>query len=280
MSFWTDNTLKEPLRQNRWYILFGTPDLDSYRFALKECSKPEYTIDTTAHLLINNTFNYPKNVIWKPITVKMISAIGKSEKVEPRTFEKERFPASDLNNSQDKTVRSSQKFSASFIFEDKIITSFSSNLFIFSLSNAINNLLYSSGYKNNASGNTIAKNSSPLNIELIQVDSNGNRIENWKLANSFITNVNYGTLSYASDEFVDVSFTIAYDHASLDITSPSKFEENDVSFGYETPNEIERRKSSTNTTRIKDLFGYEGTQGQVVGSPGLPWQPSPDDSET
>jgi len=51
-------------------------------------------------------------------------------------------------------------------------------------------------------------------VTLIQVDSNGNTIENWLLKNPFFTNVNYGTLDYGSDEIVEISCTMRYDWAT------------------------------------------------------------------
>lgn len=74
MAFWSDSNSLEPLRQNRWYMYFGSSDIQSYVFALKECTKPSYKIDTTQHVLINHTFNYPKNVVWQPINIKMVTA--------------------------------------------------------------------------------------------------------------------------------------------------------------------------------------------------------------
>jgi hypothetical protein len=52
-----------------------------------------------------------------------------------------------------------------------------------------------------------------MDLRLCQVDANGARIEEWKLYNPMITNVNYGSLSYENDGFVDISFTITYDYA-------------------------------------------------------------------
>jgi len=52
-------------------------------------------------------------------------------------------------------------------------------------------------------------------ISLIQIDSNGNKIEEWLLNNPFFTNVNYGSLDYGSDEIVEISCTVRYDWAKL-----------------------------------------------------------------
>lgn len=71
MPFWSDANLSEPLRQNRWYIQFG--NLSGYQYALKSCSKPEYDIGVSEHVLLNHTFRYPKNLVWKPIIVKMVA---------------------------------------------------------------------------------------------------------------------------------------------------------------------------------------------------------------
>lgn len=190
MAFWSDTNLREPLRQNRWYISFGDsgPEddnkLDSYIFALKECTKPSYKIETTSHVLINHTFNYPKNVVWQPISVKMISARGTKD---------------------------------------------------FSLSRVLEGALNSAGYLSpNITNNSIAANpqvsktglmesigvnaGTQTGIDLIQVDANGALIETWSLYNAFITGVNFGSLTYENDGFVEISFDIIYDSADLDIS--------------------------------------------------------------
>lgn len=177
MAFWSDTDLREPLRQNRWYISFAPPTVDNekqkkgienYRFALKECSKPEYKIETTAHVLLNHTFNYPKNLVWQPIQIKMVSARG---------------------NEND------------------------------TLSSVLQSYLNFFGYIKpdaNEEQKQIAKISTfTPRVSIVQIDANGAVIENWVLYNPMITNVNYGSLTYENDNFVDISFTIIYDYASL-----------------------------------------------------------------
>jgi hypothetical protein len=80
MAFWSDSSTKEPLRQNRWSISFVNESLDAHQYALKSCTKPEYRIEVTEHLLINQTFRYPKNIVWQPIDAVMVSTmIGDSK---------------------------------------------------------------------------------------------------------------------------------------------------------------------------------------------------------
>jgi len=54
------------------------------------------------------------------------------------------------------------------------------------------------------------------NVVLKQIDADGNEIERWELINPIITNIDFGgTLSYDSDDLVEVSCTITYDWAEL-----------------------------------------------------------------
>lgn len=58
----------------------------------------------------------------------------------------------------------------------------------------------------------ISKNNLP-DVNLIQYDPDGKEIERWLLQNCLITSVNYGKLSYSSEDFVEISMTISYDWA-------------------------------------------------------------------
>lgn len=191
MSFWSQQEPfnPEPLRQYRWYMYFNksvdefnpnvkeTAGLQEFIFALKECGKPEYKIETSQHVLINHTFNYPKNLVWQPINVKMVSAVTQTN----------------------------------------------------SLALALNSVINQSGYiipKEPQNTQLSKKLASFTSIQIIQIDAGDfvvqedksivfktNEIDIWTLRNAFITNVKFGNLSYSSDDFVDVDFTITYDYA-------------------------------------------------------------------
>jgi hypothetical protein len=177
MSFWTDSTNVEPLRQYRWYIRFGAPTnipsgydeniLEQFVFTLKECDKPEYKVETTSHVLLNHTFNYPKNLVWNPINIKMVSAIDNGKST-----------TSALHN-------------------------------IMSAAGYRN--------PSTSQTNQISKKLATFPIDIIQIDEHGNKIETWTLNNPFITNIKYGSLNYQSEDLVDISFTVTYDYASLSI---------------------------------------------------------------
>lgn len=187
MAFWSDPQLAEPLRQNRWYIQFG--NLSGYQYALKSCSKPEYDIGVSEHVLLNHTFRYPKNLVWKPITVKMISVTAGS------------------NDTMSLTKKLNEML-------------FSSG---YGLGTAPEGLDLSENLILNNSISKYDLHESLGQIKLTQIDSNGNDIETWQLFNSFINNIKFGNLSYDNDGFVDVDLTIQYDYAKI-ITVASKEE--------------------------------------------------------
>ena len=54
------------------------------------------------------------------------------------------------------------------------------------------------------------------NVKLKQIDADNRTVEEWTLINPIITNIDFGgTLSYESDEVVEVQCTITYDWAEL-----------------------------------------------------------------
>ncbi len=70
MAFWSDTTGAEPLRQFRWYMVFGGEGgLDAVKFALKKCDKPKAKINSVQHKYLNHFFNYPGRLEWEDVNV-------------------------------------------------------------------------------------------------------------------------------------------------------------------------------------------------------------------
>lgn len=205
MSFWIDKNLKEPLREYRWYMYFSDPALNDYNFALKACSKPEYKIDTSAHVLLNKTFNYPKTLVWTPIKVEMVSIFGKNIKKEQKTEDSNSLVLYNLLTNSEKLSKKSLSFSS---------------------------------------------------VNIYQIDDNGNKIEEWSLNNSFITDVNFGSLNYESENIVKITFTIIYDNATLKLPEVEQ-EKIDayISPGFPSGSSSQRVRGGTVEESINNLFG-------------------------
>lgn len=169
MAFWSQSS-KEPHRQNRWFVYFGSNIVDGYRWAIKDIQKPNFKIDTTSHVLINNTFNYQKNLVWQPIEFTLVSV-----------------PADKPNNDSlpeilMRLIYSSKEYDLAY--------------------KSIEKMPFSTGV--------------PLsNLEICQLDANGNIIEVWKIYSAIITAINFGSLSYENEGLVDIKVNITYDHAQL-----------------------------------------------------------------
>lgn len=67
-----------------------------------------------------------------------------------------------------------------------------------------------------------AKAATALGVIIItQLDSDGMKLEEWTLWNSFITELKFGDLEYGADELSELSITLKYDWARLDTTGVS-----------------------------------------------------------
>ena len=83
-------------------------------------------------------------------------------------------------------------------------------------------ILRNAGYSYPTTGgvkNTISRDKSVAslgNVKIEQIDADGEPIERWTLHNAFISTVDFGQLSYASEDLVEISATIVYDWAEID----------------------------------------------------------------
>ncbi len=56
-------------------------------------------------------------------------------------------------------------------------------------------------------------------MDLVQINAEGEQIEVWKIKNPFFTSVQWGALDYGSDEIVECTVTVRYDWAELGNTA-------------------------------------------------------------
>lgn len=177
MAFW--NTAGEPLRQYRWYMVFGGTagslgvqvggtgtGLDPHRYALKKVDKPKSKINEITHKYLNHFYYYPGRLEWEAINMTIVAATNPS------------------------------------------------------VDDALYNILLGAGYQYPGSygdDRTISKKKFieqlGNSISIVQINSNGDPVEEWILKNPFFTSVQFGTLDYSSEEVVDIQCTIRYDSA-------------------------------------------------------------------
>ena len=54
------------------------------------------------------------------------------------------------------------------------------------------------------------------NLQINQLDSDGNTLEQWKLHGGIVKSINFGDLDYSSEDLVGLEMTIAYDWAEIE----------------------------------------------------------------
>ena len=86
-----------------------------------------------------------------------------------------------------------------------------------------NAIIRSSGYKPPGNSNeleTISKGKASAamgSVKIIQIDAEGNHIEEWSLKNPTIMSVDFGELSYEDDGLLDIAIGLRYDWAECTI---------------------------------------------------------------
>ena len=80
MAFWT-SALSEPKRKHRFILRFPeliTPDGDfAYaEYLAKSVTKPSYTVSTTDHKFLGNTYYYPGAVTWNECTATIVNSVS------------------------------------------------------------------------------------------------------------------------------------------------------------------------------------------------------------
>lgn len=95
------------------------------------------------------------------------------------------------------------------------------------VSEAIMRVLDKSGYRQPAQNDnrTISKSQAVASglsqIQIKVIDSKGDVVETWSLKNAFIQRAEFGNLDYASEEVTNVTLTIQYDYAFIDVVNPN-----------------------------------------------------------
>lgn len=169
----------EPLRQHRWFISFGPAGIEASKFAVKKMDKPKLKIGEITHKYLNHFFYYPGRVEWEAINITFAAA--------------------------------------------RIIGSTS-------VSDQIWNTIVKAGYGIPSTGPVPGKQVSTIgkekfktalgtSLSLNQVDPGGNVIETWEIYNPFFTSVQFGALDYSNEDIVEVTTTIRYDYAIMNLSA-------------------------------------------------------------
>lgn len=175
MAFWSDTNL-DPKRQFKFYVTFsGLLATAAPHWVVKAVNKPTFTVGETAVKYLDKNYYFPGRTDWNTVKFTMVD------------------PASP----------------------DGV-----------DVSTTLINIIKLSGYQwpvaqpnpSPANMTTISKNSSNLSLGGVtfkQINSNGLTLETWELKNAWIKSVNFGALSYESEDLVNLEMELRYDYANL-----------------------------------------------------------------
>ncbi len=196
MAFWNEAAL-EPKRKFKFLIRFGRASGDLPSFIAKKCDKPSFDVSEVAHDFLGHKFYYPGKVTWKEVTAAVIDPAG-SGGVGDEDLATITAPSTDVTKA---------------VYELMLRAGYQSPV---AAGAAITGASAGSTLRTMAKGTATRQFDQ---IQIIQVDANGNALETWLLNNAWLKVVNFGGLDYASDEINEVSFTFRYDWADLIVGS-------------------------------------------------------------
>lgn len=232
MAFWTDPSSVRIKQQHRWVIRFyDATEPDYYETAgipsylIKAVDKPTYEISSIqTKILYGQTINYPKRLVWKPITIVLYDAYF--------SF-----------NSKLLTLAKNYSVSKTKIAGEAFYKKASTEAILYKMllrsgyfgPNEDDPLLFNKTYhfKNNLTRTLEEKTNNRVTnrdeypieneepfysyLELTHLDDDGDEDTNdkWFLFNPIITDYKSDKLDYSSDAPSTITLTIAYDWAEL-----------------------------------------------------------------
>lgn len=193
MPFFSETTF-QPKRQFRFLVNFS--QVGDINFMCTDAAKPTYQLGAgTTHQVLNHKFKFPGIIEWQDISVNFIDAI------EPNVGSK--FYNMLLNAGYVQPVGRADLFSG--------ITKLSSTSAI----GQVTIMQLDGGTVGPIPGADPGK--AVAGVEPAQI------VEEWTLHNTFISQVNFGSLSYASEDLVKIETSLVYDYATYNGNSRPYF---------------------------------------------------------
>jgi hypothetical protein len=183
-NFWTSPTF-EPKRAFRFLVEFTPGDgAESLQFLAKSVDRPSYTVSSNPHKFFNHTFHYPGRVEWNTVSLTLVDAFDPNAS---DIFMKYLGSIGYVNPSAgigDTTQAVSQPIVGKTITKQTATS---------------------------ATGDILIKEMGTDDVGTAMVNGE------WNLKNAFITEVNFGSHAYDSEDMIDIQLTIQFDWATYTV---------------------------------------------------------------
>lgn len=190
-GFWT-RPLIDPKRNYRFLVNIPNMPNGATWFA-KGVKKPKINVSETPHAYLNHTFKYPGRVTWDDVTVTLVDPVEPNAAAHLAAVIQASGYVIPGNYTHVTTI------------SKKKATSMLGGIQIIQLNESITGV---------ASGDGADPDGSPFPPP----ESTDNEVEKWTLQNAWIKDIDFGELSYESDDLTEISLTLAYDWATMDVT--------------------------------------------------------------
>ena len=208
-TFWSSANV-EPKRKFKFLVRFNPTDteLDIPSFVVKKVDKPGFTITETKHTFLGHNFFFPGKLEWKEISMSIVDPAGTGKDV-----------VKGVEGSDPRVVAKSIPDMSHRLVEILGLFGYQSPV---KVGNALNGGTGDSGDVNVVRGGTGIKSFSKAgavaasgNIEILQIDDDGNVVEIWALKNAWIRDIQFGSNDYSSDDAQEVTIKFRYDWAEF-----------------------------------------------------------------
>jgi hypothetical protein len=179
-QFWT-NPSTSPKRAFRFTCTIGALGEEN-TWLVTTVKKPNITVSEVSHKYLNHTFWYPGRVEWDTCSVTLVDPISP--------------------NAAGLTARLIENSGYVLPGNGTITDSITKNKAVKAMGNVIIRQ-----FTNDVDGSETSTNPTTGFVSGV--------VEEWTLVNPFITSVDYGELSYESEDLTNVTLTIRYDYATL-----------------------------------------------------------------
>jgi len=297
MSWWTKKEL-HPKIKSKFVVVFSDV---FYLPNVKSINKPSVEIETKEYRLLNHTFNYPGNAKWKPVTLKFVDMNGMGSKTE--FFDTSAFLWQILNNTgyaypklDNSAIRSphytnvdtkdgkalttsgGHHISTQIAFRDDPRTPLKEHNTWRTITTPekSSNIANSFGAGLEGKIDKLPASPSRQRIAIYQISPGEKPVitEAWYLVNPIVKSINWGDLSYDSEELVEYELQIVYDWAVLDRTVIGDVLEVDEKPYQQFMKTLKNNKDSIKQemkdleeiTRLKEsLAGMDSTDLDILG---------------
>ena len=172
-QFWA-NPGTEPKRIYRWVMRFNinNPTNQLDEWLIKRVTRPSWNVSETTHSFLNHTFYYPGRVEYNEVSVTLVDAIAPNSAVNMQNL----------------------LAAAGYVVPDAVAEG------------------APDGYATISKAGWGSEGAGLGNVQIVQLDQNGDSLETWNLFNTWIKSCDLGELNYESDDLLNVELTLRYDY--------------------------------------------------------------------